>query len=440
MGESIDTVGKDQSAMNFEKGGTMKRRKLFFAAFLFIFVVIGVLGNTVPAQAEKLVIAGRDGVYGKSLERAVQEFQKENPGVQVELLKLPYGSLYEKLVISFREGSGAYDLVMLDDTWATEYMANGWLLDLEGAGLKPDTDFIGNALAVGRYPYKNGKLYALPIVGNVELFAYRKDLFEKHGLSEPQTWLDVVEAAVKIQASEEGVKGVVFRGTKGNPIVTGFLPILWGFGASVVGPDGKARLNTRNAEAALELFLKLKAYAPQGVEMYNSSEVRDAIQQGDVAIAIEVWPSWVPAMDDPGVSKVVKKVEVKAAPGLIASSSPMLGAWLMGVSAQSKSSDLALKFLKFLTSATMQKTLAMDIGLPPTRRSVYIDKDVVAKYRWYPSQLQALEAAKPRPRITQWSQVESILGDYLQLALTGSLKPAKALEEANQKITGVLSK
>jgi multiple sugar transport system substrate-binding protein len=420
----------------------MKRLE-FRCLLVFILVLAFFLTGALPALAQakgKLVIAGRDGGYGKALELAVRLFKEANPDVEMEQLKLPYGSLYEKLVISFRERAAAYDLVMLDDTWATEYMANGWLIDLEAAGFRADEDFISTALSVGRYPYRTGKLYALPIVGNVELFAYRKDLFDKYDLGQPKSWLDVLEAAVMINASEKDVAGVVFRGTKGNPIVTGFLPILWGFGSKVVDEKGRSGLNSPNALAALTFFLKLKRYAPKGVEVYNASEVRDALQKGDVAIAIEVWPAWVPSLDDPNVSKVVGKVEIQAAPGLISGPSPMLGAWLMGIAKDSKNKDAALEFLKFLTSPKIQKQIALDVGIPPTRTSPYTDRSVVEKYRWYPSQLKALEEAHPRPRITKWSEVEAILGDYLQLALTESLSPEKALREASERINAVLSR
>lgn len=63
---------------------------------------------------------------------------------------------------------------------------------------------------------------------------------------------------------------------------------------------------------------------------------------------------------------------------------------------------------------------------------------MIAKYRWYPHQLDALQNAKPRPRITQWSKVEAILGDYLQLALIGEMEPKQALAEANKKIARAL--
>ncbi len=118
----------------------------------------------------------------------------------------------------------------------------------------------------------------------------------------------------------------------------------------------------------------------------------------------------------------------------------MLGAWLMGIAKDSKNKDGALAFLKFLTSPDVQKQIALEVGIPPTRASVYKDDRVVEKYRWYPSQLKALEEAHPRPRITKWSEVEAILGDYLQLALSGSLSPEKAMGEANERVGAVLSR
>jgi multiple sugar transport system substrate-binding protein len=236
------------------------------------------------------------------------------------------------------------------------------------------------------------------------------------------------------------VSGVVFRGIKANPIVTGFLPILWAHGAKVIGEDGSAALNSPEALAALNLFLELKQYAPKGVETYNSSEVRDALMQGTAAMSIELWPSWAPSLDDPEKSRVPGKIEVIAAPGQIVGSSPMLGSWLLAVPADAPNPERGRAFIDFITSAEFQKQLALDIGQPPTRASVYKDADVITKYRWYPNQLAALESATARPRITQWSQVETILGDYLQLALIGDLPPEVALEEANAQIAKALSR
>jgi len=407
------------------------------AKWMCILMVLALLAP-VGLTKTKVVVAGRDGGYGVALQLAVDMYTAQHPDVEIELLKLPYAGLYEKLVIDLAEGIGAYDIVMLDDTWATEFMSHGWLANLEELGYRPDPDFVANALAVGRYPYPDGALYALPHVGNVELFAYRKDLFEKYGLpTPPKSWLEVMGAAALIDRFEPDVKGVVFRGRKGNPVVAGFLPMFWAFGANIV-EDGHAAVASDAGIAALKFLIALKDYAPVGVEVFDSSEVKDALLAGDVAMATEVWPGWIPALDDPAKSKVVGKVEIIPAPGLVEHSSPMIGIWLLGVSSASKHKDVALDFLKFITSADVQRRLTFEAGHPPTRKSVYSDPEVVAKYRWFPAQLQALENSVPRPRVPVWSEIEGILGDYLQLALVGEMSPEDALRAAQGRIEEIL--
>ena len=390
--------------------------------------------------AEKLVIAGRDGGYANALKIAVDAYKAQNPSVEVERLELTGGGLLDKVTIAMREGSSAYDVIMLDDPWAPEFMAKGWLADLDQLGGGVDEDFVKPARDVSRFPVGSGPHYAVPFVGNVELFAWNKALFDKHGLSRPGSWTDVLAAAKTISEAEDGVAGAVFRGKKANPIVTGFLPILWAHGARIVDAEGKAGLDSQAAVDALNLYLELAKYAPKGVETYNSSEVRDAIQTGATAMAIEVWPSWVPSMDDPAASKVVGQIEIMAAPGQIEGPKPMLGSWLVAVPAASERQETARDFIDFLTSPAMQKRLALEVGTPPTRASVYADQEVISAYRWYPAQVAALQEAQPRPRTAAWSKIEAIMGDYLQLVLIGEMSAQDALAEANERVAKALAR
>ena len=272
----------------------------------------------------------------------------------------------------------------------------------------------------------------LPFVGNVELFAYRSDLMER-----PNSWDDVIASAEALNG-KDGHSGLVFRGKKANPIVSGFIPLLWAYGGDMIDAEGNAVLDSEASLNALNTFIKLADYAPTGVEAYDAAEVRDALMKGTTGMAIELWPSWAPDLDDPAKSSVVDKIEIMAAPGQVNTSAAMLGSWLVAVPANSAHQEAARDFIDFLTSAEVQKQLALETGTPPTRGSVYTDPDVVAKYRWYPAQFEALQNARPRPRITQWAQVESILGDFLQLALIGEMEPAEALKQANARIAEAL--
>jgi multiple sugar transport system substrate-binding protein len=403
---------------------------------------VAAAGSAETTAAVKLTIAGRDGSYGDAMQYAADEYTKQHPNVTFDVLKLPYDTQYQKVVIDMRSGTGTYDLIMIDDPNAPQFQKAGWLADLgallSAKNMKLDPDIIDTTVRLGRYPYSDsGTLYALPHVGNVEMFAYRNDLFDRYGLPKPETWDSVLAAAQKLSQADKNVTPVVFRGVKGNPIVSGFLPIYWAYGASILDGD-KAVLDSPQALAALQYFLKLKPYAPQGVDTWNSAQVRDALYGGRAAIATEVWPSWVGDLDNPEKSQVAGKVTITAHPREVDKSSPLLGAWLLGIPKASKHQDAALSYLLYVTGKDMQIQLADRFGIAPSRASVLEDPALLKKYPWFPGQEQALRNARARPRTNKWPEIESNFGTYLQLALIGSSSPADALKGANGKVQEIM--
>jgi len=390
----------------------------------------------------RLTIAGRDGAYGDGMQLAADEYAKSHPNVTFEVLKLSGASVFEKTVIDMKAGAGTYDLIMIDDPNAPQFQKAGWLTDLDALykknDLSLDADFIPTLIKLGRYPYSDsGTLYAMPHVGNVELFAYRTDLFKKYGFGRPEKWDDVLAAAKAIKAGEPEISAVLFRGAKGNPIVTGFLPIFWSFGAKIL-ENGKPVLDSPEALNALNFYLELAKFAPEGVSMYQSAQVKDAIYSGKGAMAIEVWPGWIKNLDNPAESAVVGKVEVIKHPGQVKKSSPLIGVWLLGIPDASKHKDTAFDFLQFITSADVQEKLSGEAGIPPTRKSVHEIQALIDKYAWYPAQLEGLQNGVGRPRTNKWKEIEAALGTYLQLALIGDLSAEEALNKANDKIKEIV--
>jgi multiple sugar transport system substrate-binding protein len=316
-------------------------------------------------------------------------------------------------------------------------MANGWLADIDAMGGVAG-DFIRSGDAVARRA--GGPRLAVPFVGNVAMFAYRTDLFAKYGLARPATWGAVLAAARTLAEKEPEVTPIAFRGMRGNPIVTGFLPILGAFGGEVVDAEGRAALDNEAALAALQYFLSLRPFTPRGIETWNATEVRGAMEQGRIAMAIEYWPGWAGTLDDAARSRVVGNVALIPAPGEVRGPAPMLGAWMLGIAADSPNAARALDFIRFATSVAQQKRMALETGNPPALAPLYTDAELVRAFRWYPAQAEALAVAVPRPRITQWNRVEAILGEQLQLALIGQVPPREALAEANRQIARALAR
>ena len=376
------------------------------------------------------------------MELATTIYREQNPNVAFEVLQLSGSALFEQTVIDLRSGAASYDVILIDDPNAPQYMAAGWLADLDAMfaqrGVGPDPDFIAPALAVGRYPAGGGTLYALPHVGNVALFAYRTDLFARHNLAAPDRWEQVLTAAQVLARDEPEVSPVLFRGSKGNPIVTGFLPILWAFGADVLDAQGNAVLDSPASVAAVDFFLRLSRYAPAGVANYQSAQVRDALYNGSGAIAIEVWPGWIANLNDPAQSAVVDQIAIRAHPGQVRGSSPMIGIWLAAIPESAPNKAAAFDFITFLTSAEVQRRIALEVGVPPTRVSVHQDPELQQRYFWYPAQLDGLQNGVARPRTDHWPEIESTLGDHLQRALIGELTAAEAIAGADNRIRAIV--
>ncbi|MDY0288292.1 MAG: extracellular solute-binding protein [Sphaerochaeta sp.] len=408
--------------------------------------VLFVFGAGSAERADKkvtLTIAGRDGAYGDSLQWAADAYHALHPEVSFEILKLSGSSLFEKSVIDMKSKTGTYDLVLIDDPNAPQFQEVGWLANLDDLyakkGLAVDSDFIKPALNLGRYPYgETGTLYTLPFAGNVELFAYRTDLFEKYGFGELTTWTELLKAIKTIDANESGVDGVVFRGSKGNPIVTGFLPIFWAFGGEVLDGQGRVAINSPEGLAAMKYFLEMSKYAPEGVTMYQSAQVRDALYAGTAAVVPEVWPGWIGNLENEKESFVVGKVKVTKHPSEVQKSSPMIGAWLVAIPESSRQHDAAFEFMLFLTSYDVQLAMSDAYGLPPSRVSVYSVASQLEKYPWYDAQLDALQNSVARPRSVKWKEIEDQLGSVLQFAVMGELSAEKALSDVEKSIKALL--
>src|SRR6201988_3503518 len=147
-------------------------------------------------QRKQLTLAVVSGVEGEALKQAARDYETLK-NVHIEIAEFPYANLFEKELIDLTARTGAYDLIMLDDPWFPKFASLQVLTELTPLLQKrgqsgPDEDFVGASIALGREPFQTGVLYALPYVGNSQLFFYRKDLFQKHNLKEPVTWADLL--------------------------------------------------------------------------------------------------------------------------------------------------------------------------------------------------------------------------------------------------------
>ena len=420
-------------------------RLTLFLILASLVLLTSCTGNT---QRKQVTLAVVSGVEGEALKQAAADYEKQT-GTHIDIAEFPYTNLFEKELIDLKARTGAYDLIMLDDPWFPRFAHEQVLTDLTPLLQKrgksgPDGDFVETSLALCRHPYQSGALYALPYVGNSQLFFYRKDLFEKYLMKPPATWDDVLAAAKTIQEKESAganggqVYGYVERAAQGNAAVADFMPIFWAFGGEMFDANGKPTVNSPQGIAALQLMIDLGKYSPPGYASFNADDVGAHLLQGTAAMSIN-WPAWISSFSDATKSKVIGKMEFTTLPGAEKSGQAEIGNWLIAIPRDSHNADPAIDFLLWATSAEQMKRSAQR-GNPPTRKSLFQDPELVAKYPAYPAQLRSLESSRPRPRTPYWNEIENAFGIFLSKANSGDLTPAEAMTQANAEIEKILQR
>ncbi len=402
----------------------MKKSVLLSLLLLFVLVLS-------PAYAQEqttLTIAARGGSHVDAMNAVKAEFEAAN-NVTIEILGLESADLKQKIGLDSLNAAGELDLIMIDDPWMPEFAESGIMANLTELGYVEDEDFLAASRAIGKDPYGEGDVYALPFSGNVMLFFYNKALFDAKSLEVPTDWETVRAIAQEMKA--DGTIGYVIRGQQGNPIVSDFLPILWAFGGNVFDAEWNVTINSEEAKAALELYIDL---LNNGVN-YEKNDIVAAVSDGKAAMSLG-WPSWY--ISGETATAAYAPIPGKSSPDAEVHGSGMIGNWMMAVTANSANKELALEFLKFVTSAESQK-IGAEVGGVPTRASVLTDAELVAKYAYFPTLMEGTNNSVVRPRTPLWSNVETALGTELSSAISGVKTVEQSLIDATAAIEAVMA-
>lgn len=380
-----------------------------------------------------------DASQGKSL---VKEFESRNPMIKLDMIEGPNASnLIEDLYTSsFLLGDSPYDLVLMDVAWLPKFAAAGWLTELsDRLSSEEAAKFMPADLAGGRF---KDKLYRLPVRSDAGLLYYRKDLLEQAGMQPPETFAELVESARQLQQSGAAKWGYVWQGKQYEGLAAMFVEVLAGFGGFWIDPKTlEVGLDRPETIKAIE-FLKstiAEGISPPGVTTYQEEEARRLFQSGDV-VFMRNWPYAYPlgnADDSPIKGKIGIKPMVHA-PRF--DSAACLGGWGLGISKTTAHPDEAWKAVQFYISADAQRQSDLENGYLPTRKSLYTDPQLVAKYSYFPEMQTVVEKAVLRPPVAQYAQASDILQRHLSAALTDRTGAEQAMQDAAQETRSLLGR
>ena len=130
------------------------------------------------------------------------------------------------------------------------------------------------------------------------------------------------------------------------------------------------------------------------------------------------WPYTWEVANDPRRSRVAGKVGAAPLPGM-ADHEPVtaLGGWLYAISPYSRHREEAWEFIRFITSAPLQRHFAMSAGIAPSRAAVLEDPDVLRTNPHFRAHLSMFHHATARPRSPLYPAISNILQRYFSRVL-----------------------
>jgi multiple sugar transport system substrate-binding protein len=139
-----------------------------------------------------------------NIQQQVAMFRNKYPNIKVNLVNAGQGlDEYTKLRTALKAGKGAPDVVQIEYSYLPTFTITDDLLDLGGYGandLKGDyVDWTWKQVSVG------DKVYAIPQDTGPLGMLYRKDVFDRYGLSIPKTWEEFAAQGRKLHSANPAI-------------------------------------------------------------------------------------------------------------------------------------------------------------------------------------------------------------------------------------------
>ncbi len=279
-------------------------------------IAAALAGGTMGAHAQQptLTIATVNNSDMIIMQKLSPKFEQQT-GIKLNWVVLEENVLRQRLTTDVATKGGQFDVMTIGAYETPIWGKQGWLTPLDDLG--DDYDYkdlipqIKDGLSV------NGKLYAVPFYAESSFTYYRKDLFEKAGLTMPEkpTYDQISKFADKLTDKKNGVFGICLRGKPGWGENMAFLSTaVNAFGGQWFDMKWQPQLTSEPWKQAITWYMDvMKKDGPPGPTANGFNENQALFASGKCAMWIDA-TSGAGRIYDPKQSQVAEKTAFTASP------------------------------------------------------------------------------------------------------------------------------
>jgi raffinose/stachyose/melibiose transport system substrate-binding protein len=311
-------------------------------------------------------------------EQFIATFEAANPGINITFETFEAANYNTILSTALAGGTGP-DLMMVRAYGGMENVASaGYLEPLSTETIPALADFAPTALAAETMR-SDQKLYAVPFASQTQLVIYNKGIFDANGITEPQTWDELIAASKKLK--DAGIMPFA----NGTATAWQNETIVFDLTASIMGKGfyddliaGKANFTDARFVQALTDLKAITEYFPDGFIGLDYPSAQQLFSSGMAAMfAGGSYELATFATQNPDI-----ELGVFAAPGKAAADEKLVGLYYDGgyaANAHGANKEAALKFLNFVSSQEFGQAFANSLNNISTIPGVTFDNPLLAE-------------------------------------------------------------
>ncbi|MCD2168743.1 MULTISPECIES: sugar ABC transporter substrate-binding protein [Microbacterium] len=364
----------------------------------------------------------------------MDQFEKENPGIKVDLVSGPYASTKEQLFAGAASGTMP-DVVGLDGAWVSDFAKQGVIADL--SKLMSDSGYDESQLA--SQIKVDGSTYMIPVVNFVYPMFTNDGLLSQAGVSAPpSTRTEFADAAKKITALGGDVSGWVLPLSLEAPngVQNDVMSWVWASGGSML-KDGKPDLTNSDVSSATDYIQQLwkdGVIAPGSFTMKEQDKVEE-FTNGRVGMMIDSL-AHINLIRESNPDLKFSISAIPAEDGFSGERGIPYASWGIGVAENSEHKDAAFKLVQFLMGKDVNSELStMAKAFPGNTESVptFVEDDELFK-----TAFDIYKKGYPANEFTGLPVAEDLMrqfGEQFQAALDGQQSMSDALKKSQDEWT-----
>ncbi|MFO1055423.1 MAG: extracellular solute-binding protein [Dongiaceae bacterium] len=342
----------------------------------FAAAVAVTLATPLAHAADQLTIFWAEWDPANYLQELVNQYEKET-GVKVTIETTPWSDFQTKAFTEFNAHGDSYDMVVGDSQWLGAGSTGGHYVDLTDFFKQHQLDKVMTPATVrgyAEYPPGSGKYWAVPLEGDANGWAYRKDWFEdpkeqaafkaKYGydLAVPKDYKQMRDIAEFFYRPDQKRYGVaLYTDNSYDAMAMGVEQTIFSYGGDLGDYSSyKVRgiINSPQAIEGLKAYRELYKFAPPGWGKAFFLEDNQAITEGLAAMSMNFF-AFFPALANPATNPHAAGTGFFANPaGPGGAHFAALGGQGVSIVSYSKNRDQAMKFLEWFIRDDVQQKWA----------------------------------------------------------------------------------